>query len=122
HWPWMKLRIGDKVFVDEDFTGLARPWAGLHTIDTVRRDAAEKQIPFETKLRARDRKAQIILTKESGKIIYTIDTEADVVEQIVFTGDREGLLVFDYLTSINDINTEFAEPRTTTEDFSILDF
>jgi len=112
HWPWIKLRIGGKVFIDKEFAGLARPWAGLHTIDTVRRDAAEKRIPFETKLRASDRKAQVILTKEPGKIIYTIDMEKDVVEQIVFTGQRHGQLVFDHLQEIDDITgSEFASPR-----------
>jgi len=90
---------------------LGRPWTGLHTIDIVRRDAAEKQIPFETKLRADARKAQVILANESGKIIYTIDMEKDIVEQIVFTGDREGQLAFDYFDDIDGIGRDFAEPR-----------
>jgi len=112
HWPWMKLRIGGQVFVDKEFTGLARPWTGLHTIDTVRRDAAEKRTTFETKLRASDRKAQVILTKESGKIIYTIDMEKDVIEQITFTksDSREGGLYFSYLQDIDNIGNEFAPP------------
>lgn len=125
---WLRLRVGDKEFVDAGegvlFKGLSRPWTGLHTIDTVRRDAAEKQIAFETKLRADNRKAQLILTKESGKIIYTIDLENDVVEKIVFTGQREGLLVFEYLQEIDEIESEFASPRSnyrTTKAFSILE-
>ena len=115
HWPWLRLKVGGKLIVDSGdgrlFKGLSRPWMGLHTIDIVRRDAAEKQIPFETKLRARDRKAQVILTKESVKIIYTIDMEKDIVEQIVFTGERYGQLVFDYLDDIDGIGRDFAEPR-----------
>ena len=122
HWPWMRLSIGSKVFVDEDFTGLVRPWMGLHTIDTVRRDAAEKQIPFETKLGADGSKAQVILTKGSDKVIYIIDMDTDVVEQILFTGDKQGQLVFEYAQDIDDIGNSFAEPRTSTKGFSILDF
>ena len=97
--------------VDKDFAGFARPWTGLHTIDTVRRDAAEKQIPFETILQDGDRKAQVILTGESGKVIYTIDMETDIVEQIVFTGERQGRLNFHYLQEIDNAGDEFAEPR-----------
>ncbi|MHC4110144.1 MAG: RNA polymerase sigma factor [Planctomycetota bacterium] len=111
-WPWMKLRIGEEVFVDKEFIGLARPWAGLHAVDTVRRDAAKKQIPFETKLRARDNKAQVTLTKESGEIIYTIDMTKDVVEQIVFAGHRKGELLFEYIQEIDDLDNEFIEPRS----------
>jgi hypothetical protein len=29
------------------FKGLMRPWYGIHTIDTVRRDAVESRIPFK---------------------------------------------------------------------------
>jgi RNA polymerase sigma-70 factor (ECF subfamily) len=112
HWPWMKLRIGGEVFVDKEFIGLGRPWAGLHTIDTVRRDAAEKRIPFETKLRASDRKAQVILTKESGKITYTIDMGKDIVEQIEFAGHRKGQLLFEYVQEFDDLDNELAEPSS----------
>ena len=124
YWPWIRVRIGREVFVDEEFTGLGRPWTGLHTIDIVRRDAAEKQIPFETKLRARDQKAQVILAKESGKIIYTIDMEKDIVEQIVFTGERYGQLVFDYLDNLDGIGRDFAAPRRSyrrQKPFSVLE-
>ena len=131
--PWLKLRVGSMAIVDSKneayvrsspsqnvtkyqsgsfFKGLAKPWLGLHTIDTIRRDAAEKQIPFETKLRAGARKAQVILTKESDNIIYTIDMEKDVVEQIIFTGDRQGCLKFSYLQNIENIGSRFTQPRT----------
>ena len=111
HWPWIKVRIGGEEFIDKDFRGLGRPWMGLHTIDIVRRDAAEKEIPFETALRAGDSKGQVILAKGTGKSIYTIDMEKDIVERIVLTGDREGQLEFDYLQEIGGERSEFAEPR-----------
>jgi RNA polymerase sigma-70 factor (ECF subfamily) len=112
HCPWMKLRIGSEVFVDTRFAGLARPWAGLHAVDTVRRDAAGNQIPFETKLRAGDNKTQVILTKESGRIIYIIDMEKDVIDKITLstTNGREGELNFSYMQEIDGIGSEFWQP------------
>jgi hypothetical protein len=40
HWPWLELKVGNRIEAQAGFTGLSRPWMGLHTIDTVRRDAA----------------------------------------------------------------------------------
>ena len=94
------------------FKGLGRPWMGLHTIDTVRRDAAEKQIWFETKEIPGGDKTEITLTAEQVKLVYTIDMETDVVEKISFsTDDGEGELNFSYLQDIDDIGNEFAPPR-----------
>ena len=44
NWPWVELRIGETIVNEVGFAGLGRPWMGLHTIDTIRRDAAEKRI------------------------------------------------------------------------------
>jgi len=110
HWPWMKLRIGDKVYVDKRFEGFGRPWAGLHMIDTVRRDAAQKRIPFKTKWRSDNRKAQVTLIAESDSVIYTIDMKQDIIEKIVFTGGRTGELVFEYQQEIDDNDSRFASP------------
>ena len=52
HWPWVKLKVGENIVNEVSFAGLSRPWMGLHTIDTVRRDAAEKQVWFETRYAA----------------------------------------------------------------------
>jgi hypothetical protein len=122
HWPWMRVRIGEEEFIDKEFIGLGRPWMGLHTIDIVRRDAAEKEIPFETALRGVKSKGQVILTKGTGKSIYTIDMEKDVVERIIYSGEREGQLVFDYLQEIGGERSEFAAPRGRSRGFSICDF
>jgi len=78
---WLKLSIaGDITVVDSDasaqvvdadgaivrryprgsfFRGLARPWEGLHAIDTVRRDAAERRAWFDTTLAADGRHVEI---------------------------------------------------------------
>ncbi len=134
--PWLKLQFGDgskivdtgkkaRVFDKNSnviaryeagsfFEGLGQPWMGLHTIDTVRRDAAEKQVWFETKDIPKDSKTEVVLTNEQTKLVYTIDMEADVIEKITLSADdsSEGELRFSYLQDIDDIGDEFTPPRT----------
>jgi len=114
HWPWMRLRIGNKAIVDDSFAGFSRPWMGLHTIDTVRRDAAERQVWFKTHTQGQG-KAEVILTCGQGKVAYTIDMEKDVIEKItILTNDgKKGELRFTYLQDIDEAGSEFAEPRIT---------
>ncbi|MDH4238282.1 MAG: RNA polymerase sigma factor [Phycisphaerae bacterium] len=112
HWPWIVLKVGGNVVNEADFSGLGRPWMGLHTIDTIRREAAQKQIWFETRYNKRSGKAEVVLKPEDGRIVYTIDMEKDVIEKITFTKSdgREGVLVFSYLLEIDNIGNEFAQP------------
>ncbi|MHC4488756.1 MAG: hypothetical protein ACYSW7_06220 [Planctomycetota bacterium] len=87
---------------------------GLHTIDTVRRDAAQKHIWFETRYNKRSSRAEVILKPEDKQIVYNIDMEKDVIERIIFsTSDgREGELNFSYLQEIDNIGNEFAQPTS----------
>ncbi len=133
-YPWLELKLGNgtkivdtpagacifgrsgkptvSYAVGSFFEGLGRPWMGLHTIDTVRRDAAEKQIWFEAKNISGGKKTEVVLTTEQAKLVYTIDMETDVIEKIVFSTDDgdEGELKFTYLQDIDDTGDEFAEP------------
>lgn len=111
YYPWVKLRVGTREIVDCSFAGLSRPWMGLHTIDTVRRDAAEERIWFETELLPGSGKAEVVLTCEQGRLVYTIDMENDVVERITISGQTEAELRFTYMQDIDDAGGEFAEPR-----------
>jgi len=113
HWPWMKLRIGERTIVDDSFAGFSRPWLGLHTVDTVRRDAAEQQAWFETKYAPKQQKAQVILTCGQGKLVYSVDMEKDVIDEIKIstTEGKEGELRFSYLQEIDQAGGEFTEPR-----------
>jgi RNA polymerase sigma-70 factor (ECF subfamily) len=111
YWPWVELRVGADTINQVSFSGLSRPWMGLHSIDTVRRDAAQKQIWFETKYDKSSGKAQVVLKPKNGQIVYTIDMEKDVIESIIFSGDSEGQLLFDYLQGFDSISSEFAEPK-----------
>jgi RNA polymerase sigma-70 factor (ECF subfamily) len=132
--PWLKLNAGDLTIVDTTagsyvsgadsaarthykagafFNGLPRPWMGLHAIDTVRRDAAERQIPFKTE-QIDDNKVRVRVTDREVTLLYTIDLQVDVIDQIaVSTGDVEkGVLKFSYLQDIDDVGNEFVSPRT----------
>lgn len=132
--PWLKLQLRDgSKIVDSGveacvfdangkpvatytggsfFKGLGRPWMGMHTIDTVRRDAAEQRVSFETKKISSDSKAEVALTGEQVKLVYTIDMETDVIEKITFStgsGD-EGELRFSYVQNIDNPGGEFTRP------------
>jgi len=131
--PWLKLQIGSLCIVDtineayisgsssneakrynggSFFKGLCRPWMGFHTIDTIRRDAAEQCIWFETRLMPEGRFAEVELTHENAKIVYKIDMETDVVDEIIITTDQDktGNLKFTYLQSVENISGEFVPP------------
>jgi len=110
HWPWLELKVAGRIVNEAGFAGIGRPWMGLHTIDTVRRDAAQKQIWFGTTYDKHTGKAQVILKPGGFQIVYTIDMEKDVIESITFSGDTSGQLRFDYLQDIDNVGSEFAEP------------
>jgi hypothetical protein len=123
HKPWLKLELTGSIKIsdfpdgagicDADgkvtavypagsfFKGLARPWMGLHTIDTIRRDAAGQRLWFETKINSKSDKSEVTIVIEQGKIIYTIDMQQDVIDKIEFDLDEtQGQLRFSYLSGI----------------------
>jgi RNA polymerase sigma-70 factor (ECF subfamily) len=131
--PWLKLQVGSMTIVDISnaaylyhpssdrpdtypggcfFKGLTRPWMGFHTIDTVRRDAAEKRIWFETKQTTNNQFVQVELICEGLKLIYKIDLETDVIDEITFSTNEgnTGNLKFSYLQSIEEVGEEFRPP------------
>ena len=135
HSPWLRLTIGDFVVVDGGsvatlenadgefpfkyrqgcfFSGLSKPWMGLHAVDTVRRDAAEQRAEFATQLTADGRQALVTVTSGEATLLYTIDIEADLVRRIDFTVDNvpAGSLEFEYLSDVSVDRSEFAAPAT----------
>jgi hypothetical protein len=133
---WLRLQIGrDLTIMDSDtsacvldangsvvskqerysfFEGLSRPWMGLHTMDSVRRDAAEQNVPFETVLTEDGRDVRVTVVRDQTKLVYTIDLETDVVERIDFlTGDAPaGYMEFEYLQDLPDTLSGFKAPTT----------
>ena len=114
--PWLKLKMADGTrIVDRGgsfFKGLARPWMGLHTIDTVRRDAAEQEVWFETKALPDSDQVEVTLDCGQVKLVYTIDMETDVIDKITFVGANGilGEMRFSYLQEIVDVGSEFDPP------------
>lgn len=102
--------------VDAFFKGLARPWMGLHTIDIIRRDAAEQQLRFETKYTPGSPRAEVIVAYGQNRIVYAVDMERDVVDKITLLtskGTERGTkaeLKFFYLDDVTQAGVEFTEP------------
>ena len=138
HPAWLDLHVGSRwrVIDTEDgavcyhdrrvvsqyvggsfFRGLARPWMGLHVIDTVRRDAAEQELPFETHYDGQRSGAQVWVHAGAVTLAYTIDMERDRVERIEWlatetgdTGARQGRIEFAYVEDIDDAEAKSIEP------------
>ena len=101
------------------FAGLGRPWMGLHTIDTVRRDAADKEIWFETKLLPGGGKAEVILAHNQTKIIYTIEARMKIVEKIGEYKLKNGITILqsDRWADILKDRTELGKKLGLSEEF-----
>ncbi len=67
------------------FQGLGRPWSGLHTIDTIRRDAARAGIAFTTRLLPEGRRVEIVLHGPQIRLTYCVHLYQDWIESIVFS-------------------------------------
>jgi RNA polymerase sigma factor (sigma-70 family) len=129
--PWLKLTLDKQTFIDTpsgaamlnaDGTlvsrypsgtflgGLSRPWSGLHSIDTVRRDAAQFHIPFKTALEDGGQRAFVYLEPSDRRITYEINMDKDLIDKITIT-DMEGVtvgsLLFEYLEIRKDSDTQF---------------
>jgi len=85
---------------DSLFQGLGRPWTGLHTIDTIRRDAASTGIPFTTTRLPDGRRVQIVLDGPGVRLTYRVHLYQDWIESIAFAreGATLGELTFSYPT------------------------
>lgn len=117
---WLAVKIGDKVELYDSaqgavkkessgtaaayrqnsfFTGLNKPWMGFHCIDSVRRDAALCDIPFQTELLTTADKSKVSLTYAGGTIEYILDMNQDWIEKITFldiSGNPCGEILFAY--------------------------
>lgn len=104
--PWIELTVGG-ASVNANFTGLGRPWTGLHTIDTIRRDVARCGYTFTTKL-LDDSHASIEITNAIIYLTYTVNLNKDLLESIDMTdsnGQNLGRLDFNYTETIDNPDT-----------------
>jgi len=134
YYPWLRLRVGEGLSIEDNgmdsyvcnasnkmlvhyeggslFKGLGRPWMGLHTVDSVCRDAAQERLWFETKQRQGKAEVEVALTKGQPVLVYTIDMEEDVIEKITFVSKNvmKDELTFSYLQSISGVENKFTPP------------
>lgn len=133
--PWLRLSLNKSLILEDSrvaartcdssgktvacyapssfFAGLSRPWEGLHTLDTVRRDAARMSLPFETRYQPELGEAHITVEAEDVTIDHSIDMHRDVVNRIsLHQQDKQlGLLNFEYLQDVRELTRpESAEP------------
>jgi RNA polymerase sigma-70 factor (ECF subfamily) len=142
HPAWMRLNIGNELEiidcsagaqlkrgdgtlitsypVGSFFKGLARPWMGMHTADLIRRDAVEQHIWFHSERFENNEELVSITLDYQGrdsntKLIYTIDMEEDVVNEIKFVvnAEEKGAITISYLQDINQVQNNFVEPALT---------
>jgi hypothetical protein len=140
HSPWLDIRIGQRlravdtrngaVVYNEDnrivarytggsfFKGLARPWQGLHSIDTIRRDAAEQELRFQTQYDPQTDQATVIVQSDPVALTYRIDMTKDMLDRLELgsntTADGSelaGELTFTYFEDDESAETQFTEPQ-----------
>jgi RNA polymerase sigma-70 factor (ECF subfamily) len=119
HGPWLKLAVGDeRAILDAGtaaemrggsgmvlaryaggsfFQGLGRPWCGLHTIDTIRRDAALAGIAFVTRPLPDGQRVEITLDGPQAQMTYRVHLYQDWIETITFS--TEGAVIGDWTFS-----------------------
>jgi hypothetical protein len=85
------------------FAGLLRPWSGLHTLDIIRRDAAERQISFQSRLSNHLDRSQVMIEFGKVRMTYTIDMNRDWIDTLVLSvqdsvgqWNDAGILEFNY--------------------------
>jgi len=80
------------------FAGLARPWMGLHVLDSVRRDAAACNLGFVTERIDDTGQARVTVSLPDAELIYTIDLANDLIHRIELhrAGAVTARLVFFY--------------------------
>lgn len=140
HYPWLRIEVdGRQTCVDTPqgaarydrtgratellpggsfFQGLPRPWAGLHCIDTIRRDAAQRRLRFETIRQDDGAHVKVIVHTMPIGLVYTVDMQTDIVETIELfeaapvESNRIGQLSFTYLQEIPEpADRSFDGPR-----------
>jgi len=100
------------------FSGLMRPWMGLHTIDLVRRDAAWSRRYFFTEEIEETGCIRVTVRDDPDephvKLAYTIDPSHDLLTAVTFLvdGSPAGQLEFEYLDAVTDVQDTYVKPTT----------
>jgi hypothetical protein len=145
HPAWLRMQVGSRLSVSgtraggvvQDaagrtqqtfgrgalLRGLSRPWEGLHTVDSIRRDAAEFRMPYVAS-RESDNNVQITVdwpadraTSNPGpvmKAVFDVSMGQDLLNSVQFyAGENSELaaeLTFTYLDQVDEADPAFAPP------------
>ncbi len=87
HPPTLSLSLGNHQSLHDlsdhaFYQGLSRPWCGLHSIDTIRRDAARLQLPFTLREGHRRTWMTVTITDSPYHYEYQVDMHADLLRKI----------------------------------------
>lgn len=134
HSPWIYLQVGNQEYVQRSyadrqgrirfepngsfFSGLSRPWLGLHTLDLIRRDAAKEKVYFSPPEILREHEVSVILTRGNQKVMYSMDLVTDVVRKIKMYDSQDqkvGELYFDYIQDLSISSEGNFHPRPITQ-------
>ena len=100
------------------FSGLPRPWMGMHCLDQVRRDAAAQGIWFATKAEKDEVQVCLSRTKDQTGVVlqYILSLEQDLIRSIYIKSGAKilGYLEFTYLEALEDAPAP-AEPTRVSE-------
>ena len=134
--PWLRVVVEGSVVLDDNadtalvsdntgrvrrrfaggtfLEGLSRPWEGLHAIDTIRRDAAEHRLRFQTQRAAEDQQVDVTVINRDARLVYTIDLDRDAVREIVLYERQAevGRLRLDYVRELKPEFEAIGEPGT----------
>ena len=93
--------------------GLSRPWLGIHSVDSIRRDAALYEHTSETTANVKQQTVSVSVQSGQQRLDYLIDMHQDLVREIrFFQGqDEVGELAFDYRQSVEENDTRFLAPK-----------
>jgi RNA polymerase sigma-70 factor (ECF subfamily) len=144
---WLKIRLDNAVWMTDSLTGatrvsaegdgqtypaghffqgISRPWMGLHTIDTIRRDAANRQIPYSTTKQENSVFVSVALEYDNNSMSYRVTYDVDMVNdriaaiRIESDGVEYGHLRFDYPFELDRSLVVFDPPPMRTRKASIL--
>ena len=90
---------------------------GLHTVDTIRRDAAERQIAFKSRFAEDNSYSEVEINDAGITLVYEIDMARDVVDKINLSfKDNDGFslagaLEFKYVSDTDISRGQFIRPR-----------
>jgi RNA polymerase sigma-70 factor, ECF subfamily len=114
-------RKGDVLRGGTLFQGMPRPWSGFHTIDCIRRDAADHRFWYELVVLPGKERVQISVvddqTSPACMARYVIHLDRDLLEQVEFRRGQDGFfdekvgdLSFTYLENTEGHEKEFESP------------